>query len=132
MANNRKAVSSQSSAPFQELILRARLILRLMGDRRVSIFLKLLPVAAAIYVISPIDLLPGAVVPVLGVLDDALAIWLGTTLFVSLCPDEVVKEHLNALHNVVPGTWREAPEADESGAIVEGESQTPGDDNKNH
>ena len=122
MANNRNIINNQNSGFFQDLVLRLKLILRLMGDRRVNFLLKLLPIAAAIYVVSPVDLIPGAVLPFIGALDDAAVIWLGTTLFVSLCPDDVVEEHTNALHKVVAGAWRDAPEQDEGGEIIEAEA----------
>ena len=99
--------------------MRLKLILRLIGDRRVNPFLKLLPIAAAIYVISPLDLIPGAVLPFIGALDDAAVIWLGTTLFVTLCPDGIVQEHTNALQNVVAGTWRDAPEQTKASEIID-------------
>ncbi len=124
MANKRNIISNQNSGFFPDLILRLKLILRLMNDPRVNIFLKILPIAAAIYVISPVDLIPGAVIPFIGALDDAAVIWLGTTLFVSLCPDDVVQEHTNALHKVVDGAWRDTPEQEESGEIIDVE---PGD-----
>ncbi len=120
MAKKREIISNQNSGFFQDLILRIKLIMRLMGDRRVNFILKLLPVAAAIYIISPVDLIPGAVIPVIGALDDALVFWLGTTLFVSLCPDEVVQEHNNALKNVVTSTWRDAPQQENAGEITDG------------
>jgi uncharacterized membrane protein YkvA (DUF1232 family) len=122
MANKRDIIRNQNSGFFQDLILRVKLILRLMGDKRINFFLKLLPVAAAIYVVSPIDLLPGVAFPVIGALDDAVVFWLGTTLFVSLCPDDIVEEHANALQKVVTGTWREATEQDESGDIIDAEA----------
>ncbi len=125
MANKRNIINNQNSGFFPDLILRLKLILRLMNDPRVNIFLKILPIAAAIYVISPVDLIPGAVIPFIGALDDAAVIWLGTTLFVSLCPDDVVQEHTNALNKVVSATWRDVPpEQEESGEIIEVE---PGD-----
>ena len=120
MANKHDMLNNQNKGFYQELILRLKLILRLMGDRRVNFILKLLPVAAAIYIISPVDLIPGAVIPVIGALDDALVFWLGTTLFVSLCPDEVVQEHNNALKNVVTSTWRDAPQQENAGEITDG------------
>jgi len=120
MAKKREIISNQNSGFFQDLILRIKLIMRLMGDRRVNFILKLLPVAAAIYIISPVDLIPGAVIPVIGALDDALVFWLGTTLFVSLCPDEVVQEHNNALKNVVTSKWRDAPQQENAGEITDG------------
>jgi hypothetical protein len=48
---------------------------------------------------------------------------MGISLFVSLCPDEVVKEHMNALQNVVPGTWRDAPGQEEGGEEIESKPQ---------
>ena len=121
MENKRDIIHNQNSGFFQDLVQRLKLILRLMGDRRVNFFLKLLPVAAAIYVISPIDLLPGVAFPVIGALDDAVVFWLGTTLFVSLCPDDIVEEHTNALQRVVAATWRESPEQGNSGEIIDAE-----------
>jgi len=119
MVNKHDIISNQNSGFFQDLVLRLKLILRLMGDQRINLLLKLLPIAAAIYVISPVDLIPGAVIPFIGALDDAVVIWLGTTLFVTLCPDDIVQEHTNALQNVVTSTWRDAPPQDETGEIID-------------
>ncbi len=122
MANKRDIIHNQNSGFFQDLIMRVKLILRLIGDKRINFFLKLLPIAAAIYVISPVDLLPGAVIPVIGALDDAVVIWLGTTMFVSLCPDDIVQEHNNELQKVVTSTWRDATEQEESSEIIDAEA----------
>jgi uncharacterized membrane protein YkvA (DUF1232 family) len=120
MADKRTILNNQNSGFFQDVILRVKLILRLMGDKRVNFLLKLLPVGALVYLVSPIDLLPGAVLPVIGALDDAAVLWLGATLFVSLCPDAVVQEHMNALHKVVGATWRDAPEQTQTDEVIEG------------
>jgi hypothetical protein len=69
--------------------MRIKLILRLMGDSRVSPFLKLIPIGAVLYVLWPIDI-PGP-------FDDAGVMLLGSTLFVELAPHAVVQEHLAAL-----------------------------------
>ena len=122
MANTRKIIANQNSGFFHELIMRLKLILRLISDRQVNFLLKLLPIAAAIYVISPVDLIPGAVLPVIGALDDAVVIWLGTSLFVALCPDDIVQEHTNALKNVITGAWRDAPHQDEADEIIADEA----------
>ena len=119
MAIKRDIIQNQNSGFFQDLITRVKLILRLIGDKRINFFLKLLPIAAAIYVISPIDLLPWAVFPFIGALDDAVVIWLGTTMFVSLCPDDIVQEHTNALNKVVSGTWRDAGDEEGTGEIID-------------
>ncbi|HLC04732.1 MAG TPA: hypothetical protein VJK02_16985 [Anaerolineales bacterium] len=96
----------ESGGFFQELSTRAKLILRLLGDRRVNIFLKLLPVGSLVYLVMP-DLAPGPI-------DDAAVIWLGAYLFVELCPPDVVQEHMRALTSVIEGEWREVPDSESS------------------
>lgn len=100
----RKIVPSQGGGMLHELGVRLKLILRLMRDSRVSPLLKLLPVGTLAYLIIP-DL-------AIGPIDDAVVIWLGSVLFVELCPPDVVKEHTDALHSVVDAEWREAGESD--------------------
>ena len=85
---------------FQDLSQRIKLILRLMGDSRVSPILKVLPVGSLLYLIVP-DIAPGPI-------DDAAIIWLGTYLFIELCPPDVVQEHMAALNQVVPGERRDS------------------------
>ena len=89
---------------LRDFVLRLKLIGRLMGDRRVSFFLKLLPIASLVYLVSPVDLVPNMVLPVIGVLDDAAVVWLGTNLFVELCSPSVVKEHMDELQNNLDDT----------------------------
>ena len=88
---------SPSQGVVKDFVMRLKLILRLMGDRRVSFFLKLLPVAALAYLVSPVDLAPGIALPVIGALDDAAIVGLGAYLFVELCPPNVVHEHMKSL-----------------------------------
>lgn len=120
--NKRDWLATQNSGFFQDLILRLKLIWRLMADRRVNFLLKILPVASLIYLVWPIDAIS---LPVIGVLDDAAVLWLGSTLFINLCPEEVVREHLNALQKVIAGAWRDAPE---TGEIVEAQIHEPGEE----
>ncbi len=91
--------------------MRARLILRLMGDKRVNPFLKLLPIGSLIYLFNPIDI-PGP-------LDDALVLWLGVYFFVELCPPAVVQEHLNELRLHIAGTSTDAPSPKEDAVDAE-------------
>ena len=109
----RNILSTQNSGFFRDLVMRIKLVLRLMSDRRVNFFLKLLPIASLVYLVSPVDLVPGLALPIIGALDDAAVLWIGLSLFMSLCPDDVVQEHLNSLQNVIPGTWRETSEESE-------------------
>ena len=123
MANKRNILQNKDKGFFQDVVLRIKLILRLMGDRRVSIWLKILPVGGLLYLLSPIDLIPDIALPVIGYLDDALVIWLCETLFVALCPDEVVQEHMDALQKVVAATWRDAPGQDDGSEVIEAKAQ---------
>jgi len=74
-----------SGGMLRGLINQIKLVVRLLGDRRVNLFIKLLPLASLAYFIWPIDAL-------FGPLDDAAIIWIGSTLFVELCPPDVVRE----------------------------------------
>lgn len=106
MANKKpgKFIVPKNGGMLSDLAAHVKLILRLMGDRRVSFFLKLLPVAAVAYLISPVDLMPGLALPVIGVLDDAAVLWIGTSLFVELCPPDVVQEHKDKLQDNLTDT----------------------------
>jgi hypothetical protein len=96
---------------FNDLTQRIKLIMRLMGDQRVNPLLKLLPIFSLAYLLIP-DL-------VLGPFDDAAIIWLGSYLFVELCPPDVVKEHTEALNRVIPGQWQESHQEPEDVIDVE-------------
>jgi len=115
MANKKtgKVVVPPQGGMLRNFVARLKLITRLMGDRRVNAFLKLLPLASVAYLISPFDLAPGVVFPVIGVLDDAAILWIGSTLFVELCPPNVVNEHMQELASNVD---------DDLGDIVDAEA----------
>ena len=93
----KRSVVQQKGGMLQEFIRQAKLVGRLIGDPRVNGFLKLIPIASIIYLVSPVDLLPGLAFPIVGALDDAAIVWVGTTLFIELCPPEDVQEHREAL-----------------------------------
>ena len=99
MANKKRGdiVVSSGGGVVRDLVLRFKLILRLMGDRRVNPFVKLLPLASLAYLIWPIDLAPGIALPVVGALDDVALVSLGAYLFIELCPPDVVQEHMQHL-----------------------------------
>lgn len=98
---------------IQEVVTQIKLIWRLIADKRVNFFLKIIPVASLVYLVSPLDILPGLALPVIGVLDDAAIIWIGTSLFISLCPEDVVYEHTQALEKTLTGSWKNSPGGDE-------------------
>jgi uncharacterized membrane protein YkvA (DUF1232 family) len=94
-------VHAQGGA-MRGFVRRIKLIGRLMADSRVSIILKVLPLASLGYLFLPADLIP--VVPFVSALDDAAILWIGSTLFVELCPDDVVKEHMQTLESNLDDT----------------------------
>jgi uncharacterized membrane protein YkvA (DUF1232 family) len=69
---------------------------RLAVDARVSPAAKLVLVASAVYVILPTDLVPDFLIGV-GQLDDLAVVLGGLKLFLRLCPEAVVAEHLETL-----------------------------------
>ena len=97
-------VPSQGGA-MRSFVQRLKLIGRLMADSRVNIFIKVLPLASLGYLILPADLIP--IVPFISALDDVAILWIGSTLFVELCPDDVVKEHMQALESNLTDTSEE-------------------------
>jgi len=118
MDNSPKKIVPSSGGFLHELALRIKLILRLMGDRRVNFFVKLLPIFSLLYIINPID------VP--GPLDDAAVVGVGMYLFFELCPADVVQEHLNELRSV--NLDEEIAKAKPDDIIIDGDFRDAEDD----
>lgn len=74
-----------------EIMKQIGLVWRLFTDSRVPTWVKFIPSLAILYVISPIDLVPGLVVPGLGQLDDLAVLLIGLKLFVELSPKGIVQ-----------------------------------------
>ena len=106
-----KVIVPAQDGMFRPAITRFKLIMRLLGDRRVSPWLKLIPIGALAYLVSPIDLIMG--IPGLAAMDDAAVLWFGSSLFVELCPQNVVNEHMQELSNNLD---------DDSGDIIDAET----------
>ncbi len=98
MANKKNIMIPPQGGMIRDFVLRVKLILRLLGDRRVSPWLKIIPIGGIIYLISPIDIISDIALPVIGELDDAAILWLTNYLFIELCPPEIVQEHVRALN----------------------------------
>ncbi len=75
----------------------ARLIGRLMRDRRLPIWMRAIPILGIVYLVLPIELLPDVALLPFGILDDLVAIVLCLTVFVALAPQPIVDEHLSWL-----------------------------------
>jgi uncharacterized membrane protein YkvA (DUF1232 family) len=97
---------------LRELVRQFQLAWRLFWDRRVPWSVKLIPPAALLYVLSPIDILPDLSLG-LGQLDDVAVLLLAIKLFIELCPVDVVREHLQALGAKIQ-EWQ-------AGEVIEGE-----------
>ncbi len=103
-----------------------RLVFKLMMDRRVPLWTKLIIPAGIVYLILPFDLLPD-MVPALGRIDDLLAIIFSVGLFLALAPGKIVSEHIrgspprddndsdgnSSKSNVVDGSFRYLEDDDE-------------------
>ena len=89
-------ISAKSVGALAQLLRTVRLVWRLLRDSRVPLFPKLIILAAAIYVISPVDLIPDVILG-LGQLDDLGIAMLAIALFIELCPRAIVDEHRRAI-----------------------------------
>jgi hypothetical protein len=70
-----------------------RVFWRLMGDRRVSMLAKLVPLLGLLLLITP-PALELDFVPIIGELDWLLVGYLTLKLFIWMCPPDVVREHV--------------------------------------
>ncbi len=109
-----KIIIPPQGSVIRDVLMRIKLILRLMGDSRVNLLLKLLPLASVAYMIWPFDLAPGVVLPVIGALDDVAILWLGPYLFLELVSPDLIQEHMKKLSSNLQSI--------EDEDVVEGES----------
>ena len=103
---------------IMQVINRLRLVARLLGDKRVPVYLKPLPFAGLLYLVWPFDLLPD-LTPIIGQVDDIGVLVLGVETFIRLSPQNVVAEHEADLladrsgprgggsDDVIDGDWKE-------------------------
>jgi uncharacterized membrane protein YkvA (DUF1232 family) len=112
MAEKKDLVIPPQGGMIRDFIMRIKLILRLVGDRRISFWLKIIPVAGILYLISPLDIIPDIAFPLVGELDDAAILWLTNALFVELCPPEIVQEHIKLLTSSARPSYGDVVDAD--------------------
>lgn len=110
---------------WKEIWNQFRLVFYLLRDPDVPIYLKLLPVAALLYVLVPIDFAPDFY-PVLGQLDDLTALLVGAKVFIEMAPPHVVARHIDQLQS---GLHVDAEEADplENAIVIDAEHELVGD-----
>ena len=97
-----------------------RLILRLMLDRRVPIWSKLIIPGGIIYMLSPFDIIPDFLIG-LGWLDDIFAIIATVILFLLSIPSDILREHLSS---------GRAPSPEQNGNVIDGSARIVDDDDK--
>jgi len=107
---SRKIIVPASRGMTRDFVDRLKLIMKLMGDSRVSPWVKLIPIGAIAYLISPIDIIMG--IPGIDALDDAAVLWIGSNLFVELCPPDVVEEHRQNLRSNLEDSSGDIVDAD--------------------
>jgi uncharacterized membrane protein YkvA (DUF1232 family) len=111
------------------LIRQSRLVWRLWRDGRVPGWVKVIPLAGLVYLLSPIDLIPDLMLPGLGQLDDMAILLLAAKMFIDLSPEGVVREHLEELlgkrgRSSVPDDRTSEPYIDAPYRIVDPEQDT--------
>jgi len=100
------------------LVRRLRLVWQLLLDSRVPTLTKLIiPGLMALYILSPIDIIPDWFVG-LGQLDDLAVLVLAMKLFIQLSPHDIVQEHLRRLAG---GGSTPRSGATPEGEVVDGE-----------
>lgn len=104
----------QTAGTFGGLFKQARLGWRLLHDGRVPGWVKLIPFAAFLYFLSPIDLIPDMMLPGLGEIDDVVVLLLALKAFVDLSPSGVVREHMEDLVGRKESIYSEDEPATES------------------
>ncbi len=62
-------------------------VLALLKDPRTPALPRIAVVLAVLYLISPVDLIPGSVMPVIGWLDDLTFVWLALRWLVKSTPE---------------------------------------------
>ena len=98
MGNSSPSSEMQQTAGFLGgLVKQVRLAWRLFRDSRVPGWVKMIPFAGLLYLLSPIDLLPDWILPGLGEVDDVVLLILAMKMFIDLSPPGVVRDHLEDL-----------------------------------
>ena len=88
--NNKGIMGNFGPGFVSDVILKIRLTINLLKDRRVSPWYKLIPALCLVYLIVPLDFLFGPI-------DDAVIIYLGMDWFISLCPTNLVQEYTDLI-----------------------------------
>lgn len=118
-------ISEKAKDPgfWKEMWNQFRLVFYLLRDPEVPIYLKLLPLAALVYVLVPIDFAPDFY-PVLGQLDDLTALLVGAKVFIEMAPPHVVARHIGQLQ---PGTGEAEADPLADAIVIDAEHELVGE-----
>ncbi len=97
MCADRSMPGHTSSSSLDDLVGTLRLVWSLLRDGQVPGWVKTIPLLAFVYLLSPIDLLPGLLLPGVGVMDDLAVILLSLKLLVDLSPPALVEYYRQQL-----------------------------------
>lgn len=97
MPDNKDLTIPSQGSILRDFIMRIKLIWRLLKDRQVSPWVKVLPILGVLYLVMPIDFVSELALPLVGEVDDAAVLWLTNYVFLELCPPEIVLQHVKAL-----------------------------------
>ena len=81
---------------LSNLMKQVRLVWLLFTDSRIGMLTKSVVPLSLLYTISPVDFIPDVILG-LGQLDDLGVILLGMTLFIKLCPPDIVEQYTRLL-----------------------------------
>lgn len=73
-----------------------KLFFRLLGDPRVPFIAKVIPAAAFLYLLSPVDLIPDLVFP-FGIVEDIVILYFAFRFLFRAAPEPVVREHVGRI-----------------------------------
>jgi len=129
------AARAKDESFWKDIWRQVRLVWFLMRDSEVPVYLKLLPLAAFIYVLIPTDLIPDFL-PVLGQLDDLTALLVGAKVFIELSPPQVVARQIQTMRQQIDTTANQnqdqetSPTDLEDAIIIEGDYQLINEDSE--
>ena len=102
---------------IERIGLELQILPRLFVDRRMPLWLKLVPAAGAAFLVNPVDF-PG-------LLDDIIVVIITVFIFYEFSPKGLMEEHRQVVQNQIEAEWREASTQEEK--IIDGQFQE--DDN---
>ena len=70
---------------------------RLFKDSRTPLNAKVVLALGIIYIISPLDLVPDFLVPIIGYADDIIILIAASRYFLKACPPQLVSEHIEQI-----------------------------------